>query len=47
MDKLYAPWRDEYVSCKDKDKNIYTDTIGVNILDYIIVNNLCKSRFYL
>jgi hypothetical protein len=28
-------------------KNIYTDTIGVNILDYIIVNNLCKSRFYL
>ena len=29
------------------NKNIYTDTIGVNILDYIIVNNLCKSRFYL
>ena len=22
MDKLYAPWRDEYVSCKDKDKNL-------------------------
>ncbi len=30
-----------------RKKNIDTDTIGVNILDYIIVNNLCKSRFYL
>lgn len=29
-----------------RKKNIYTDTIGVNILDYIIDNNLCKSRFY-
>jgi len=30
-----------------REKNIYTDTIGINILDFIILNNLYKSRFFI
>ena len=28
-----------------REKNICTDTIGINILDFIMVNNLLNSRF--